>query len=476
MATTGNINPWSAGAVVFDQRPYQAFYERQMARQQAKEDALENYFKDLGKNVTSAGMRSQDVPTLLQKNKEWQQFYQQNKGAILNPKLDNGKAYSEYMNRYQDQIGLTNESKQALKATEEIGKMSFNPQMAYVKDDPTFMDQIAKHELPIGDPNRVGINLATLTAPPKPIEVKEWDAYQKYLTGNVPHDKIPGQTENLPGFKTRTPIMTQYSPENQMVIGQHAMNAYDTDKRWRNEANKVFKDLMHNPDMYEQYNSLHKRLYGNDIDTPKEAWAAKGILDNNMKATEFKDGVDDLGRDLFMQRIRHADAKDLIRYKKEIDPDDKEANNVWYQSYLDKVIDQAKQSGERHHVYTSKGKSVTYYNMIKPDQFLMKAFSRRGSEPDRLGVTESGDIIPIFFKYDGKKNLLKVGNAPEVDPDDSQPMTYEQALVNLGYRGSTKKQLREDQTKIQSRGKSKPKRVEQNGHVYILNEQTGEYE
>ena len=64
-------NPWSAGAVVFDQRPFLAFYERQAARQQAKEDALDNYFRDLGKNVTSAGMRSQDVPVLLQKNKEW---------------------------------------------------------------------------------------------------------------------------------------------------------------------------------------------------------------------------------------------------------------------------------------------------------------------------------------------------------------------------------------------------------------------
>ena len=44
---TSTINPWSVGAVVFDQRSWMAFYERQMARQQAKEDALNNYFKDL---------------------------------------------------------------------------------------------------------------------------------------------------------------------------------------------------------------------------------------------------------------------------------------------------------------------------------------------------------------------------------------------------------------------------------------------
>ena len=73
MAVNYNINPYQVGAVVFDQKPYLAFYERQKAKEDAKNDALESYFKDLNKNVTSTGMRSQDVPTLLQKNKDWQE-------------------------------------------------------------------------------------------------------------------------------------------------------------------------------------------------------------------------------------------------------------------------------------------------------------------------------------------------------------------------------------------------------------------
>lgn len=438
------INPWSAGAVTFNTQPWQAFYERQAARQEAKNTALDNYFRDLNKNITASGMRSQDVPTLLKKQQEWQQLGIQNKDRLLNPKLDNGQTLMDYQRRYNEMQGLINESKEAMKSMDAIGKMKLNPQMSYVFDDPHLVKDIESHELPIGDPNRKGINLATLTLPPQPITTKDLDAYNKYLTGNVPFDKVPGQTENLPGFKTRTPIHQQFSDDNLMKIGGHAMNAYDTDKRWRSEAVKHFEELKHNPEEYNRANTIFKRLYGSDIDDPREAWVAKGILDNNMKATEYKEGTDSYGRELALMGIRQKNAKELIDYKKKIDPSDTEMNNVWYQSYLDNVIKDAKESGERHHVYTKGGKSIAYYNMVKPDPFLMKSFQRGKSEPDRLGITESGEIMPIFFKYDKDGKQLELNGNPIVDLDYSQPLSYEQALVNLGYRGRTKKQLGED--------------------------------
>jgi hypothetical protein len=456
MATNYSPNPWSAGAVVFNQQPWEAFYERQAAKKQAKEDALNNYFKDLGKNITSAGMRSQDVPQLLQKNKEWQDLYSQNKAAILNPKLDNGKSYSDYTRLYQEQQALVNESKDAHKSMDEIGKMKLNPQMSYVFDDPKFMEQIQKHELPIGDPDRQGINLATISLPPQPVTTKDLEGYQKYLTGGIPFDKIPGQIEPLSGFKTKTPIYQQYSPENQMVIGQHAINAYETDPKWRREATKYFDEIQHNPEEYKRANTIHKQLYGNDIDSPKEAWAAKGILDNNMKATEFKEGKDEIGLWNYQEKIRHANAKELIDYKKKIDPNDTETNNIWYKSYLDNAINDAKSSGERRHLFTTGGKSIAYYNVIKPDPFLMKSFARGGKEPDRFGITESGELLPIFFQYDKDGNVKKDPETkrPLLDNEYTNSMSYEQGLVNLGYRGSTKKQLHEDQIKIQGTPKA----------------------
>jgi hypothetical protein len=457
MAVNYNINPYQAGAVVFDQKPYLAFYERQMAREQAKNDALENYFKDLNKNITSAGMRSQDVPTLLQKNKDWQEHYIQNKAAILNPKLDNGAAYSKYMNGYQDQLALANESKGAQKNAEEVGKLKFNKDFSYVFDDPNIIDDIQHDALPIGHPERKSLDVNSIVVPPKPIGTKEREEFSKYVVGEIKPDKIRGNTVDVGNFQTQTPVTHQYSDQNKIIFGQKASDIYDTDKSWRVEANKMFKELQHDPVQYQQLNNIYKRYYGNEIDSPKEAFMAKTILDHDIKSIEYEKGEDIFGREKAMEAIRHANSRDLIDYRKKIDPNDTELNNVWYESYLDKLMSDAKKSGERHHVYNPRtGKSELYYNMIKPDPFLLKSLSIGDVTPDRVGVTESGDLIPIFIKYDKDGNMIKTeSGTPALHENYSQPMTREQALVNMGYRGSTKKQLKEDQQKIQSQGSAK---------------------
>lgn len=495
------INPWSAGAVVLDQRPFMQFYERQMARQQAKDDALNNYFKDLGKNLTTSGMRSQDVPTLLKKQQEWQQIGIQNKGALLNPKVDNGQTLMDYQQRYNDMQALINESKNAAKSMDEIGKMKLKPEMSYIFQDPNVMDQIQKHELAIGDPNRQGINLATFTMPPQPITTKDLEGYQKYLTGGVPFDKIPGQTENLPGFKTRTPIHQQYSPENQMVIGQHAINAYDTDPKWRREAVKYFDELKHNPQEYLKANTLHKQLYGNDIDSPKEAWAAKGILDNNMKATEYLPGKDDVGMALYLDKMRTANDLWLAKEKKKIDPSDAEQNNAWLEGYWRNRIQPAKQgrittfSDPDHPLQMKVG-----YEM-KPDRVMLDALSRKGKQPDRVYVTPNNEIYPVFFSYSpdfdekGKKVGISVdvnaNGQPIIDKELSQPMDLEQALISTGYKTSSKgKQLSQTMNSIignstepeqKTTGKyplpaGKPRTVKQGSHIYTWSDEKGTYE
>jgi len=445
-------NPYSAGAVVFNQQPWEAFYERQAAKKQAKEDALDNYFRNLGNDITSAGMRSQDVPQLLQKQQEWRNAYAQNKAAILNPKLDNGKSYTDYMRLLNEQRALINESKDAHKSMDEIGKMKLNPQMSYVFEDPTFMDQIKKHDLPIGNPNRVGINLATLSMPPQPITTKDLEGLQKYLTGGVPFDKVPGQVENLPGYKTRTPIYQQYSPENQKVIAQHAFNAYDTDRRWRGEAVKTFSEVMNDPLMHKKYDAVSQQILGKPIDNERDAWAVKSIIDNNMKATEYKEGQDTYGRELALMGMRQKNAKELIDYRKRIDPNDTQLNNTWIDNYLEKSVQEA-QSDDRNLMKIYTPHTTTLAHELKGDVVLSKALTRGKSEPDKIFVTKEGRIWPIFYKYGPEKDkdknpikgtsvVLKNENGhPIVDEDYSQPMTLEQTKLALGYKGQTKKEL-----------------------------------
>lgn len=494
MATTGNINPWAAGAVVFNTQPYAAFYERQMLRQQAKQDALENYFKDLGKNVTSAGMRSQDVPVLLQKNKDWQQFYMQNKAAILNPKLDNGQAYSQYMSGYQDQLGLTSESKEEAKKNQELAKLRFNPEAKHIFDDPKFVEDKQLDDLPIGDPGRKRFDLLTAALPPKPIGVKELDAYNKYLTGKIQFDKIPGEVENIGGFKTRTPIYTQYSPENQMKIGANAADAYDTDRTWRNEAVKFFNQITHDPIELERYNKVYKSLYGNDIDTPKEAWIAKGILDNNMKATEYKEGKDDFAMAKALLVIKHANAKELVALKEDAKKNP-ELNDLWVTRFVDTRKEDAYKTKPLPYKYAN-GTTVEEYD-IPVDPTLGKALSVSNVEPDAVRVDKNGKFRRIFYKryQDGDTDIPRgkavgdiitgPGGKAAVDETLSRPqLTQDQIELALGKRALTGKQLNKQMVNTvngKSTGKhplpgGQPRTVRQNGHIYTWNENSGDYE
>lgn len=175
--------------------------------------------------------------------------------------------------------------------------------------------------------------------------------------------------------------------------------------------------------------------------------AGKPQVTQNLKAVKDLDWA----RQLQMQAIKNADARGLVELKKKLDPNDAEMNNVWYQAHLDGLIKEAKENKDptnRHHVYTTKGRSLYYYSLIRPDAFTMKAFARNGREPDRIGITDGGEIIPVFFKKDDKGEKITTEDngkgSPVIDEEDSRPMSYDQALINLGYRGATKKQLSGD--------------------------------
>jgi hypothetical protein len=417
MAINYSINPYQGGAVVFDQRPYAAFFERQMAKQQAKDEAMNGYFQNLNKNITPAGMRSQDVPMLLKKQQEWNQLAMQNKTALLDPKKDGGQTLGDYQSRYNDMLGYIQQSKDAMKTMDQVGKLRLNSQMSHVAEDPTFMNQIQKHELPIGDPDREGLNLATIALPPKPLDTKDWESYNKYLTGNIGHDKIPGKTENIGDFKTRTPIHAQFSPENQKVIGEHAMNAYDTDKRWRLEAVKVFNELKSDPVAYDKYNTLFKSLYGNDIDDPKEAWAAKGILDNNMKATEYKLGEDTYGKSKALAALNHNYRtseillRDSLKGKDDVEQNDK----------MDELYDGIKGDAlKTPKVYKPANGTPYKQYEIKATTGLKKVFAVPDAKghlvyPDALRFSgDFGTVTPIFFEHYGDG---KGGSTPDIVKD-----------------------------------------------------------
>lgn len=465
MAVNNNINPYGGGAVVFDNRPFLQFYQQQLAQRQAKEAALDNYFRDLGKNVTPAGMRSQDVEGLTKKTNEWRQFYSQNKDAISNPRVDGGKAYTEYMARYQDQLAHIEQSKRALKTTDELNKTRLNPQSSYILDDPGIVEKIQVHDLPLGDPRRQDLDIATLAVPPKPWSIKDKEAYSKYLTSGLQYNETPGKTEYLPNFQTRTPITKEYSDENLRVIGQRAMSAYDTDRALQFQTNKLTRDVMNDEVLHNKLNNEFKKLYGKDIESPKELLAAQAILEENRKATEYKMGDDDFGRQKALEFIRFG-------HQKQLKKGEQDAADSWIVNFWNTRIGNAKSGQPTPLPDPNNPMTVKMSYEIQPDAVMMKGLARNNIEPDAVFVTNDNKIMPVFYKYgpplgkdgkvmDGREKEVVVrtdenGN-PEIDKDLSKPMDLDQAYLSLGYRGETKKKLAGTMSDVYGGGKNKSK-------------------
>lgn len=443
MAINYNINPYQAGAVVIDNRPYVQFFQQQMAQRQAKQEALDNYFRDLGKNITPAGVRNQDVEGLMKRTNEWRQMYIQNKNEILHPELDGGKKYTEYMSRYQDQQAYIERSKARLNLTNELGKLKLDPNKSYMLDDPDLMDKMHYNDLPLDHPDSKELNLMELATPPKPIGTKELEAHRKYITGGLVADEKYGPTQYLPEFKTLTPVTSEYNLKSKQMMGQRGMNEYDASREWRIQSNKLFNQMAADPVLHNQLNSTFKSVYGKDIETPREARAAQDILDNSASSVTYKPGEDVYGRERAMENVRFGHEKEL---KKEGN-----VENSWVPQYIGRRMSEADAKEEIPIFEPNKLYSPTFVKELSPDPVLMKGLSREGIEPNRVYKTKDGKIWPIFWKYkeDFDANGKKIGTSlakdqlgnPEIDWDLSNKMDLDQAYLSLGYKGQTKKQL-----------------------------------
>lgn len=449
--------------------------KQRQIRQQQEDAALDaGIQKELGK------IRSVDTPDVIKAYNDYKQIKKQllfNKQLQKDP-LAYNQLQQQALQKYQKVFSTANKSselKEMAKTLSSIGSSDraddygqrlntlMNTPVSQLQGHPVYGDEL----LDVDKYRYSGMNtdfgkmIKEGIGTPRKITGKEVLQHGglEYKTPTYEYGNTPGQVKDylLGAMAMRqagrdAAYQWDHTPEKDIEETIKAYQSLPADY-WEKIGLSGPQDLMpKNPDnKAENYASLLSMKYA-IANAPKEG---QPIFRENkaavMAAQEAKERR--------MQALRHADAKDLIKFKKDIDPNDTELNNVWYESYLDKVVSDAKQGGQRHHIYNpSTGKSELYYNMIKPDPYLLKSFSIGNVTPDRIGVTASGDIIPIFIKYDKDGNVIKTKGdnpVPVLDENYSLPMTREQALVNLGYRGSTKKQLREDQQKIQS-GSKKP--------------------
>lgn len=139
-----------------------------------------------------------------------------------------------------------------------------------------------------------------------------------------------------------------------------------------------------------------------------------------------------------MERLRHADAKDLIDYKKRIDPNDKELNDLWVDKVIENLKEDAK-SGPTVRV-TENGK-VSHQKNIPLDPVLASSLQKGGITPLYMAHLPNGKFRVIYPLKDKEGNPLKLSSGDyAIDESLSVPISEDQLGLALGKKNVTGKQ------------------------------------
>lgn len=257
-------NPYAGGAVVFDSSPYANLYIQQVQREAAKDEALDQYFKEWDKSINPAGMRNQDTKDLFDIVNQSREFYFQNKKAIKNPSLDNGRAYSEYMSRQKEAMGLINGSKQAAQKEEFINRNILSAKQKGLPITDRVIQDLDAFRQSIKSQNWRDFNPDNLDFQPKPFDFARFtkDIYgdTKLSEKVVGERKVPESFEKITTFET-------FVDENELPkIESRASAAYRSSPSVKEFIDTLYQD----PREITRLNDLYRNKYGKNISTPED--------------------------------------------------------------------------------------------------------------------------------------------------------------------------------------------------------------
>ena len=251
---------YSGGAVSLNPAPYVNYYLQTQAHKQAQEESMIKYFGDLQKNLTPAGMDSQDIKGLSDRMNQWKQFMIQNRDKISRPIQDQGKAYSEAMGRYNDMQNYIESSKNKIKKLGVMQPILRNPQHSHLITDQTHED-MHRGSLALDDPNYKEFDPNTVDFNAAPFGVKDINALRQNLSLIKPTETEPTR-KNLGNRMEEVTHHYRLSPDQLYAVQAQAGSQYAT--------NPSFKGLIDqlddaNGDSYHVLNDLYKSHYGRDI-------------------------------------------------------------------------------------------------------------------------------------------------------------------------------------------------------------------
>lgn len=288
--------------------------------------------------------------------------------------------------------------------------------------------------------------------------------FQKIATAAAGQPKAVYQAEapvDASGLQTKvTPYLYPNSPAqylqsylgalSQHKAGKDAAVAWDAIPQAQKEyVDKAYNDLTPDQWLKRTGSATPQQLIPSNPDNKAEQFAilqAKIHTINNepkegapvFRTNEAKKFQMETDRQVRMKQIEHANAEDLIRFKKSIDPNDTQLNNLWVGKMMDHYDELADSGPSGRSV--RNGKTV-YEKNIPIDPILSKSLQKGGVSPVSVRKTSDGKYYVAYPELDDKGQPKKDPNSNvwALDNSLSGPISREQLALSMGAKNVTGK-------------------------------------
>lgn len=444
MALQNHPALYTGGAERVNVTPYTNFAINYQQRQLAKDEALDNYYQNLAKGINPAGVRTVDMDGFMQKTGELQQFWQANKAAVKNPRLDGGRAQTELMSRYQDALAYIQQSKNEEAAKKPLIPIFADPEKRRLIPNSAIY-KLQLHDLPLNHPQRKSLSVTDLNFDPKPLDLaKHIETFK-----DIKPDKMPTLVSTDKGNMTRT-INTEYAYNDaaKQAVYERSRAQLLENPSFEKAINDLWSSIEQEGETsptLQQYNDTFKKNYGRDIENEEDLAAAFniGLLQQNRSEQEIKD--DAFGRQKAMAYINDG----LIRGRMKL-------NDSYVKGRMDYKMSKTSQQQQgilnefiKRQIADGEGdpRNVTVNGRryegveVKMPQFMTDKYSVKGKdnewiEPHWIITRDSKYAIP-YFTTDKK---TKSGN-PVIDPVNTKPILIETYKAELGKEWLSKNDI-----------------------------------
>lgn len=249
---------YSGAAVTFDNRSLfdfqQRLEDRRMKQQMAEQEAIEKFLKDNEKDLSSKGIRKQDIPTFTEKINEYRNLSNEYKKQPRNLEkkmqlMNTADSLSAFVQRSKD---AKEEEEKGYSTLREINK---NRELRKTFDLERFMGDFDRFRLPL---EFKGVPMLGIPERPDDVSIK-LDYYKPAIpnTYNLVEDYIKGADFDATVSKTKPDAQGYYKE----VVG------FDpSGKSVKLVLDRIQKDVSSDPDLQSSY-----RVYGGQIAPAKAA-------------------------------------------------------------------------------------------------------------------------------------------------------------------------------------------------------------